>query len=109
MDGKNKIIKFKNVIIKRALSTPGMMKIIKNAKFILPCKLPYQHTNRFTGTYNLALSNAKPMLIQKKINETYGFPAIEFVNEYCELTNKIRLIELDLLCAAKNLARIKTE
>lgn len=93
IDGNNKISKLKNVIIKQKLDTPNMMKIIKTAKYIMPCKLPYQHTDRFTGAYNLALSWAKPILIQKEINERYKFPAIEFNKEYCELTNIIKSID----------------
>ena len=86
-----KILKeHKNIEIKWNVNTDELIKNIKECKYILCRKIPWQKRDRYSGMYNLALSYMKPMIFQKELNEVYKFPCIEFNKNYCEVSDIIK-------------------
>jgi UDP-N-acetylglucosamine 2-epimerase (non-hydrolysing) len=78
-----------NVEIKWNVQTNELIKSIKKCKYILCRKCPWQKKDRYSGTYNLALSYKKPMILQKELNEVYNYPCLEFDKNYCEVSSTI--------------------
>jgi len=83
---------FSNVTIKGRVNTHEMVNIIKESKFILTRKEPFQLTDRYSGALGHAVSHCKPMIIQKYTSDSYGLPGIVFEKEYCEVIDKIKNI-----------------
>ena len=80
----------KNIEIKWNVKTDELIADVEKCKYILCRKFPWQKKDRYSGTYNLALSYKKPMIIQKELNKIYNFPGIEFDKNYCEVSNIIK-------------------
>lgn len=85
----NKISKYKNINVYYNLDMFKTIEIINNSKFILTRKIPFQKLDRFSGSYSIAVSHCKPMIIQNKISNIYNLPGIKFENNYTEIINKI--------------------
>lgn len=63
---------------------------IKESKFILTKKIPYQLTDRYSGALGHSMSHCKPMIIQTYISTTYDLPGITFETNYSETINTIK-------------------
>jgi hypothetical protein len=71
------------------ISTFDMVDIIKQSKFILTRKEPFQSTDRYSGSIGHSVSHGKPMIIQKYTADSYNLPGVVFNTNYCEITDKI--------------------
>ena len=76
----------------RRINTHELVESIKESKFILIRKEPFQLNDRYSGALGHAVSHCKPMIIQKYSSDSYGLPGIVFEKEYCEVIDKIKNI-----------------
>jgi len=81
---------FSNVRFGGRIDTFTMANVIKESKFILARKTPYQLTDRYSGSLGHAVSHGKPMIIQKYSADSYKLPGVVFENNYCEVIDKIK-------------------
>jgi hypothetical protein len=65
------------------MNTIQLTELINSSKYILSKKL-INH-DRFSGALGLAISYEKPVIIDKKTKDIYGFPGIEFEKNYSEI------------------------
>lgn len=82
----------KNVRQNRRVDQYGLVELIKESKFILTRKIPFQRTDSYSGSLGHAISHRKPMIIQKYTSESYKLPGIIFDTNYCEIINTIKVM-----------------
>lgn len=63
---------------------------IKESKFILTKKIPYQLIDRYSGALGHSMSHCKPMIIQNYISTSYDLPGIIFEKKYSETIDIIK-------------------
>ena len=80
---------YSNVINYEKINTLDMVDIIKQSKFILTRKEPFQLVDRYAGSLGHAVAHCKPMIIQKYTADSYNLPGIIFNTNYCEVTDII--------------------
>lgn len=78
-----KIKSIQNVHLYIGLSTPKMVDIIYNSKYILS-KKNIKH-NRFSGQLGLAVSFEKPLILDCQTKKTYNLPCLSFDKKYGEI------------------------
>ncbi len=83
-NNNNPFIGLKNVTRINSCSTANLINYVKNSKFMLMRKLPYQGKGLFSGALSIAVSMKKPIILQKFFADIYDLPAITFENNYCE-------------------------
>ncbi len=84
-----------NVKVYQSLSTKKMVDILSRAKFILARKIPFQRTDRFSGSLVLGLSHRTPFIIQEKFSNDYGIPGVTFKQSYSELIDAVNSMSKD--------------
>lgn len=81
--------KYKNISVYRGIQQETLVDLIKSSKFILSRKFP--NYDRFSGTYSLAMSFEKPLILNKKTRDIYDFPGIVFEHEYSEIIEQLNM------------------
>jgi len=76
--------------IPRRINTYELVNYIKNSKFILTRKEPFQLTDRYSGAIGHAVSHCKPMIVQKYTSDSFNLPGVVFEKNYCEVIDKIK-------------------
>jgi hypothetical protein len=85
--------KYKNIRVYRGISAEELTDLIKNSKFLL-ARRPANY-DRFSGSYNLAFSFEKPLIVDKKTRDIYEFPGIVFENDYSEIIEQLNMSNED--------------
>ena len=80
---------YKNIRVYRGIQTETLVGLIKSSKFILSKKFP--NYDRFSGTYSLAMSFEKPLIVDKKTRDIYDFPGVVFEHEYSEIIEQLNM------------------
>lgn len=110
-----KIKSIQNVQLYIGLSTPGMVDIIHNSKYILS-KKNIKH-DRFSGQLGLAVSFEKPLILDSQTKNKYDLPCLPFdkkygeigkldnISNYNELKNNIKAKKKEMLKHNKKIFR----
>ncbi len=110
-----KIKSIQNVQLYIGLSTPGMVDIIRNSKYILS-KKNIKH-DRFSGQLGLAVSFEKPLILDSQTKNKYDLPCLPFdkkygeigkldnISNYNELKNNIKAKKKEMLKHNKKIFR----
>jgi len=80
---------YNNIRLYRSTNTETLVDMIKSSKFILSRKFP--NYDRFSGMYTLAMSFEKPLIVDKKTRDIYGFPGIVFEHAYSEIIEQLNM------------------
>jgi len=80
---------YSNVIYSARVDTFEMVNMIKESKFILIRKEPFQLNDRYSGALGHAVSHCKPMIIQKNTSDSYNIPGVVFESNYSETLDSI--------------------
>jgi len=81
---------FDNVTVKCKISTPELIKLAAECKFLLCRKYPYQSRKVYSGAISIGLSHNIPFIMQQEISELYGnIPCMAFKTNYSELLDKL--------------------
>jgi hypothetical protein len=67
-----------------------LVDMLNISKFVLTRKIPFQKTDRYSGTLGHSISHRKPMIIQKYTSDSYNLPGIVFNDNYCEVIHTIK-------------------
>jgi hypothetical protein len=78
-----------NIKVLERVDTNTLTSIISNSTFILSRKPPHINYDRFCGCFTLATAFKKPLIVDKKTMETYGFPGIVFEKDYSEVIERL--------------------
>jgi hypothetical protein len=87
-----KLSSYKNIKVLQGIKTHELVNIISASTFILsrnPLNINY---DRFSGCFTLATSFKKPLIVDKKTQEAYGFPGIVFDQKYSEVVERLNSI-----------------
>jgi len=80
---------YPNVITGGRIDTFYMVEMIKESKFILIRKEPFQLNDRYSGALGHSISHGKPIIVQKNTSDSYNLPGIVFETNYSEVIDKI--------------------
>lgn len=101
---------YKNVNIYIDTDTSQMINYINQSKFILCRKIPYQLTDRYSGSYGIAISHNIPLIIQTYFANIYFIPGIKYDTNYMEILNQIKNItDDDYKKLVKDLVKFKID
>jgi len=84
-----KLSSYSNIQVLQYIETNRLSNILLESKFILARKPGYINYDRFCGCFTLAASFKKPLIVDKKTQETYGFPGLVFDSNYSEILPKL--------------------
>jgi hypothetical protein len=84
-----RLYSYRNINIFQNVNTNDLTNIISSSTFILSRKPPYINYDRFCGYFSLACSFKKPLIVDKKSQEIYGFPGIIFDQGYSEVVERL--------------------